>query len=87
MNITAAELETLEVIGGVLVYTVDENEIVEVVGGEAGEPTKSTVTAPVGTPEPTEQSTTTVEVTEKVPEVVVAVKPAIVKPVPRTAKK
>jgi hypothetical protein len=81
MNINEAELLTLEVTGGSLVYTVDEVEIVEVVGGVAVvAPTKS-----VEVTNSTEPSTATVEtpVAEiKAP----VVKPAIVKPAPRAKK-
>jgi hypothetical protein len=81
MNITEAELPTLEVIGGSLVYTVDESEIVEVAGGTAA-------VAPTKSPEAvisTEQGASVVEtpVAEvKAP----VVKPVIVKPTPRVKK-
>ncbi len=81
MNITAAELATLEVVGGSLVYTVDEAEILEVQGGETPEPSKS--------PEPTtslEPSESAVETPSETVETQPVVKPAIVKPTPRAAK-
>lgn len=82
MNITAAELQTLEVVGGSLVYTVDETEIVEVQGGEAPLPVKSS--EPVA---PVEQSVATVETPVETEAPVEVAKPAIVKPAPRTVKK
>ena len=75
MNITAAELETLELIGGSLLYTVDETEIVELQGGEAPVPIKS--------PKPTAQSEPAVEIASEAPTVPEVAKPAIVKPAPR----
>jgi hypothetical protein len=81
MNITEAELLTLEITGGSLVYTVDETEIVEVMGGDA-------VVAPTKSVEDianTEQSAATVETpVEEIKTPVV--KPAIVKPAPRAKK-
>lgn len=81
MNITAAELDTLEVVGGSLVYTVDEAEILEVQGGETPEPSKSTETTTN-----TEPSEPAVETPSEAAETVEVVKPAIVKPTPRAAK-
>lgn len=82
MNITRAELETLEVIGGSLMYTIDEAEIVEIQGGETPVPVKS--------PEPfvpVEQSAATVETPVETETSVEETQPAIVKPAPRTVKK
>lgn len=78
MNITAAELATLEVVGGSMVYTVDEAEILEVQGGETPEASKSL--EPVTSPEPSESA---VETASETAEIAPVVKPAIVKPAPR----
>jgi hypothetical protein len=63
MIITPEELKTLEVIGGSLLYTVDETEIIEVKGIVAKAPEPKAVAKPV------------VESTE--PEAPAVVKPAI----------
>lgn len=78
MTVTAAELETIETTGTV-VYSIDELEVLEIgANTERGEPLV------VETPKSLEQSTTPVEATIEVAQ---TVKPAIVKPAPRSAKK
>ena len=77
MTLTNAELVSLELQEGTVVYTVDEAEVVELsAGGKAPEAPADTKSA--------DQSTTAVEATAtaKAP-----VKPVIVKPAPRSAKK
>jgi hypothetical protein len=77
MAVSREELATLNVISGTVLYTIDEKEIVEV----------SAKDAPAPAPKPVQvEKPEVVEATTPV-EPVVAVKPAIVKPAPRTAKK
>jgi hypothetical protein len=77
MTLTNAELASLELQEGTVVYTVDEAEVFELnAGGKVPEAPADTKSA--------DQSTTAVEVTAtaKAP-----VKPVIIKPAPRSAKK
>lgn len=75
MSITAAELETLQTIGGSIVYTIDETEIVELQGGQSPEPVKSA--------EPAAASEPAVETAAEAAPQAQVIKPAIVKPTPR----
>jgi hypothetical protein len=88
MVVTKAELDSLETTGGTLVYTIDEEQIVEV--GETA-PVQITVTDTVVTaeiPSIEVQDTVAVEATVEETEAPKAVvKPAIVKPAPRTQAK
>lgn len=78
MTLTEDELASLTIALGTVVYTVDEAEVVEVsAGGKAPE-------APADT-KSQDSSTTAVEATVETEAAVV--KPAIVKPAPRSAKK
>lgn len=92
MAVTKAELNSLKITGGTLVYTIDEEQIVEV-GGTESTPAalqiavEDTVAA-TEIPSVEIESTATVEptVTEvEAPKAVV--KPAIVKPTPRAQAK
>jgi len=76
MAVSREELATLNVVSGTVLYTIDEKEIVEV----------SAKAAPAPKPVQVEKPEEVVEATTPV-EPVVAVKPAIVKPAPRTTKK
>jgi hypothetical protein len=78
MNVTNDELASLEIELGSVVYTIDETEIVEVSAGV------NAPQAPVDT-KSQEQSATAVETSVEAEAPVV--KPAIVKPAPRSAKK
>ena len=75
MAVSREELATLNVVSGTVLYTIDEKEIVEVSAKAAPAPKPVQVEKPE-----------VVEATTPV-EPVVAVKPAIVKPAPRTTKK
>jgi hypothetical protein len=75
MAVSREELATLNVVSGTVLYTIDEKEIVEVSAKAAPAP------KPVQVEKPEVVEATTPA------EPVVAVKPAIVKPAPRTTKK
>jgi hypothetical protein len=75
MTVSREELNTLNVISGTVLYTIDEKEIVEV----------SAKAEPAPKPMQVAVADTVVATTEAEP--VVATKPAIVKPAPRTTKK
>jgi len=75
MAVSREELDTLQVTAGTVLYTVDEKEIVEVSAKPAEAPKPQQVIQPAEVAVPTQ------------PEPVAAVKPAIVKPAPRTTKK
>lgn len=75
MTVSSKELDTLKVISGSVLYTVDEKQIVEVYA----ELTLAPKSEQTEKSEVVEASTAT--------EPVVQVKPVIVKPAPRTAKK
>lgn len=78
MTLTNTELDSLNIGLGTVVYTVDETEVVEVsAGGKTPEAPADTKSQDSGTP----AVETTVETEAAV------VKPAIVKPAPRSAKK
>jgi hypothetical protein len=78
MTLTDIELASLEIGSGTVVYTVDEIEVVEVSAGNQAP------AAPIDT-KSSEPSAATVETPVEVEAPVV--KPAIVKPAPRSAKK
>lgn len=87
MVVTKAELDSLETTGGTLVYTIDEEQIVEVAGATLQVAVEDTV-ATTEIPSIEVQDTSSVEpaVTEvEAPKAVV--KPAIVKPAPRAQAK
>ena len=89
MVVTKAEIESLELSQGTLVYTIDEQEIVEV-GQKAPLElsVNDTVSATTEIPSLEVQDTISVELTvaeDEAPKAVV--KPAIVKPAPRAKSK